>query len=507
MRRFETYEHQDGGRPIVTEQPSTGASSDPSSAPAKPGSATNQTSGNTASGNTDAGHPEVAAAEAPKPKRDKHLYQIDLVRLVTFGGVILDHVMLSVTAPTSVAAGAVELFMRYTRYGFFSLTGFVLGYQYRNRELKAIPFWRRRYKLIGLPFITWSLFYWFYVRYKFGGVDAIRNAWDSFDAVERSLKSIAYDLITGNAAYHLYFLSVSMQIYLVFPFVLWALKRTWGKHRYILIVSFAFQMWIMFAMVRPPLSIFSSGVLGEVWSHLVVTIFPYQFFVLAGCIAAMHYEAFQSFMKRWRWQLIGVGAAVIIGTWLYYLYVVDQGEDLFRATNVFMLHNLWAFIAIIVILYALGTVWQERRHPGSIPDRFMKTASDRSFGIYLAHALALYALLPQIDAASIPAVLRVILAYLATVCLTIFIVETLRRSPISLITTGRNRIDWRSQNAGRSALVGLVAIALGLILRLGFGWWAGNLIAVVGAFLIFSMALVFWHQYRSRDGEYTEETV
>ena len=40
-------------------------------------------------------------AETPslteQPRRDKHLYQIDLVRLVTFGGVILDHVMIGIT--------------------------------------------------------------------------------------------------------------------------------------------------------------------------------------------------------------------------------------------------------------------------------------------------------------------------------------------------------------------------------------------------------------------------
>ncbi len=48
---------------------------------------------------------DSGAEPAAKPaKRDKHLYQIDFVRLVTFGAVILDHVMLSVTAPTSVAA-------------------------------------------------------------------------------------------------------------------------------------------------------------------------------------------------------------------------------------------------------------------------------------------------------------------------------------------------------------------------------------------------------------------
>ena len=50
---------------------------------------------------------EQAAAVQPKAKRDKHLHQIDLFRLVTFGGVILDHVILGVTSPLNVAANGI----------------------------------------------------------------------------------------------------------------------------------------------------------------------------------------------------------------------------------------------------------------------------------------------------------------------------------------------------------------------------------------------------------------
>ncbi|MFT4127455.1 MAG: acyltransferase [Gordonia sp. (in: high G+C Gram-positive bacteria)] len=460
----------DGGRPIVTEHPSTDK---------------------TTVGNSEDPPP---ATGKPAAKKDRHLYQIDLVRLVTFGGVILDHVMLSVTASTNVAAGAVEVFLRYTRYGFFALTGFVLTYQYRKRDLSAGKFWRRRFKLIGLPFLMWSLFYWFFIRYRSRGADGIANAWNSVDAAVDSVKSIVYDLITGHAAYHLYFLSVSMQIYLVFPLVLYVLKRTWGYHRYLLAVSIAFQMWMMYSIVRPPLDFFTWGIQSTLWTHVTITILPYQGFILSGCVAAMHYEAFHTFIKRWRRYLIGLAIVVIVATWLYYLYTIDQGEELFRATNVFMLHNMWAYVAIIVMLYSIGSVWMERRTPGSIIDRLMRTASDRSFGIYLAHVLALYALLPQAATPSIHALPRVLLAYLLTVALTIFLVETLRRSPISLITTGRNRIDWRTQNAGRSALVGLGGVAVGLVMRLGFGMWGGNVVTATGVFLIASMALVYWHQ-------------
>ncbi|WP_285897388.1 acyltransferase [Gordonia sputi] len=442
-----------------------------------------------------------------KPRRDKHLYQIDLVRLVTFGGVILDHVMIGITAATSVAAGSVELFLRYTRYGFFALTGFVLTYQYRHRSLEPISFWRRRFKLIGLPFVTWTLFYWLYGRYRIGGLETLKGIVADQHSMATAAKSIGYDLITGNAMYHLYFLSVSMQIYLFFPLILAILKRTWGFHRYQLIVSFAIQVTLMYLMVRPPLDIFADGVGGVIWTHLVITIFPYQFFILAGCVAAMHYEAFQAFVIRWRWALLAACVATIGATLAYYLHITSTGTSVARATNVFLPHNVYAFIAIIMMLYCLGTIWQQRRTPGSVPDKILRTASDRSFGIYLAHPLALSALLPTIAPASWPGVPRVVFAYAATVAATIFVVEVLRRSPISLITTGRNRLDWRSQNVGRSLAVAAVAIVGGVIASEVFNVWAGYLFAAIGALLALSELIVAWHQWRDRDDEFTEQPV
>ena len=246
---------------------------------------------------------------------------------------------------------------------------------------------------------------------------------------------------------------------------------------------------------------------GVVWTHLVITILPYQFFILAGCVAAMHYEAFQAFVIRWRWPLLAACIATIAGTLVYFLHITSTGTSVARATNVFLPHNVYAFIAIIMMLYCFGTIWQQRRIPGSVPDKVLRTASDRSFGIYLAHPLALSALLPTIAPASWPGFPRVLFAYAMTVAGTIFVVEVLRRSPISLITTGRNRIDWRSQNAGRSLIVALVAIVGGVIVSGVFDVWGGYLFIATGALLVISALLVAWHQWRNRDHEFTEQQV
>ncbi|WP_287001205.1 acyltransferase family protein, partial [Gordonia sp. UBA7860] len=208
-----------------------------------------------------------------------------------------------------------------------------------------------------------------------------------------------------------------------------------------------------------------------------------------------------------RWALLAACVATIGATLAYYLHITSTGTSVARATNVFLPHNVYAFIAIIMMLYCLGTIWQRRRTPGSVPDKILRTASDRSFGIYLAHPLALSALLPTIAPASWPGVPRVVFAYAATVAATIFVVEVLRRSPISLITTGRNRLDWRSQNVGRSLAVAAVAIVGGVIASEVFNVWAGYLFAAIGALLALSELIVAWHQWRDRDDEFTEQPV
>ncbi|GAA1481189.1 acyltransferase [Gordonia sinesedis] len=408
---------------------------------------------------------------------------------------ILDHVLLGIATPFNVVAGGIGMLLRYTRYSFFALTGFVLTYQYRNRELKPLEFWRRRYKLIGLPFVVWTLFYWTYGRYEGGGWTGLRDQFANGHDIELALKSIGYDLLTGNSWYHLYFLSVSMQIYAIYPLLLWVLRRTWGYHRYLLAVSFAFQLLVMAVMTGPPRPYLHYGVLDVLMRHLVVTIIPYQFFILAGCVAAMHYEAFQRFMIRWRWPLLALCTVVITVALVNYASSVDDGTSVARASNAFLPHSAITFMAIIAVLYIVGTIWQTRRRPGSIADALMRKAADRSFGIYLAHALALAELQSVIgqNRDHSPG-LVIAVAFVATVALTVFLVEVLRLSPLSLITTGRSMISPSEQRPARSAMVAVAAIVIGIGLRLGVDLQAGNLIAATGLLLLMSAGYVAWRR-------------
>ncbi|WP_353108033.1 acyltransferase [Gordonia sp. (in: high G+C Gram-positive bacteria)] len=453
---------------------------------------------------------ETGTPEKKPAKKDRHLYQIDFVRLVTFAGVILDHVILGMAPYTAIIAQGAGLILRYTRYCFFALTGFVLTYQYRNRDLHAPTFWRRRFKLIGLPFLVWSLFYWLNKHYQKGGLENVFAIFDDSHTIRLAVKSFAYDLITGHAAYHLYFLSVSMQIYVVFPLVLWVIKRTWGYHRYLLALSAAVQAWFMFQMVRDypksflgldVSSLFEDTPLGTLWRYLPITILPYQFFIFAGCLAAYHFEAFTGFMKKYRFYIVGAATATIIATLAYFKGkangAVDMPdpaagtEEMFRATNVFMFHNVFLFLSVICILFIGGMAWQARRRPGSLADTILRKGSDRSFAIYLGHVIVLSEVMSTTrrwDSLSMG--MNILITYVITLILTVFLAEVLRRSPVSLVTTGREREDWRKQTPAKSAVVAIGAIVVGGALREWANTSIGSLIAAIGVLLLWSAAVV-----------------
>ena len=92
---------------------------------------------------------------------------------------------------------------------------------------------------------------------------------------------------------------------------------------------------------------------------------------------------------------------------------------------------------------------------------------------------------------------KVLATYLVTCLLTVFVVETLRRSPISLVTTGRNMISWKEQNEVTMAACALGAVVLGIVLRYGFDMLVGQLITGTGLLLAISAAVVTYQRRRA----------
>jgi peptidoglycan/LPS O-acetylase OafA/YrhL len=363
--------------------------------------------------------------EAPVAREKAgHLHSVDVVRVLTIALVIGVHTVSQQPGGTGVVSGALLNVMHVSREVFFLLTAFVLSYRYRDRApARWWGFWRRRYWLIGVPYVAWSLIY-FFARGETTAVGALGAM-----------------LLTGTAAYHLYFLLVSMQLYLVFPLLRRLLTATRDRPGRVLAVAVAYQLAVYALAQWHP----ATAWLRDPSPYL----FSYLGFIVAGGVAATHADAFLAWTRghaRWIYRACAATAAAGVGVFLIQLWVLGRPPDV--ASAVFQPVVVVESFAVAWTFLALGVAWQDRGTPGR---RAVRAAADAGFGVYLAHPLLLQGLLAvsaatglTAAAARLPESVVTAVAMVVVVPLVYLIcaaaADAVRRTPLSLPLTGRARL-------------------------------------------------------------------
>jgi surface polysaccharide O-acyltransferase-like enzyme len=293
-----------------------------------------------------------------------------------------------------------------------------------------VSFWRRRYRLVLVPYAVWTIIY----------VLADGSLSSPLGVVGR----LARDLLTGGARYHLYFLLVTFQLYAMFPWILGWFRRHASWHRPLLMSSAAFQL--AFTAARHyglPLP----GVL-EAWlTHPASWLISYQFYIVAGVVAALHLDGLTAWTRAHARAIIGL-TVIAFGVGLV-SYLVDLrvlGMTPVHASEVFEPAIVFESVAAIAAQYLLG-LWLADR-VGNRGRRRLEAASDMSFGVYLAHPLILQGLIAVGASAGLSPLLAgvpgplalggVLLLLVPTVYLcTGGLVALARRTPLSLAVIGR----------------------------------------------------------------------
>jgi peptidoglycan/LPS O-acetylase OafA/YrhL len=366
-----------------------------------------------------------------------HLHAVDAVRVLTVAGVISIHVVVFTTAPTSGLGSGLASLLHVNRELFLLLSAFVLTYAYNKRDIFSLPtFWRKRYWLVAVPYVTWTAIY-----------SAINGP--PLSQLSSWLAQFAANLATGAACYHLYFLLLSMQLYLVFPLLLRLARATRRHHLLLLAVSFLAQVALS-ALFHYRLQ--GGGVLSA-WQHNPdAVLLSFQFYVVAGAVAALHLPELTAWVTSHRKvvaTLVCGAAGVGIASFLADMWLA--GMPTFQASEVFQ-----PVIAIEAPIYALGLYcfgqWLGE-HRNRVVDRILSFGSDASFGIYLAHPLviqgvlllgaatgALSAFIHLKDPLIIGLDLAVGVPAVYTVCA--LAVAVCRRSALSLPLTGRTAVPY-----------------------------------------------------------------
>ncbi|WP_375481677.1 acyltransferase [uncultured Jatrophihabitans sp.] len=353
--------------------------------------------------------------------RPKHVDELDVVRVLTFACVIGVHAVSISTRSGGETAGGFLIMLHFTREAFFWLTGFVLTLNYGRRRIDVPHFWRRRLQLVGIPYVLWSLFYCWIDRIRFG-----TPAWPW---------GVVRDLAYGTSYYHLYFLLVSLQIYLLFPLIAVLIRRTARHHVALLVVAVLVQA-VLLARIQwyGPYT----GWAAAFNAHESALFWNYGFWVLFGAVVAWHIDTVRTWLDAHARAVVAAFVVAAAITVTYYLWQVARGETVSKASAVLQPIMLFWVTAVIGALLVIGRRYV-RVPQGRTVRKVVTVASDRSFAVFLAHPLVIWLVVQYRDpwAAQLPNPWRSIVVYVLAVVGSALIAEVLRRSPLSLVLAGR----------------------------------------------------------------------
>jgi peptidoglycan/LPS O-acetylase OafA/YrhL len=388
--------------------------------------------------------PALPDSGMPARRSRPHVVAFDLIRLIIMAFVVGVHTLAFGGGQVTLVLGAVTTVFHTSRELFFLLTALVLSYNYGlGDKVGWLRFWRRRYWLVVPAYVTWSLIYY-----------AADGHWPG--TLPAAAAAFGRDLLTAGARYHLYFLLVTMQVYLLFPVLRWVLRKTAGQHRALFIAVCAYQLALTAALRY---HWFSAGLLADwlrgagsgIWAE------SYLLYIVGGAIAGWHFEELCAFTREHARAAsvtlaAAFGVAAGVGAYLAQYYL--GGATPAAASAVFQPVVVIEALCFGWALLAGGLLWAD----GGAPHRkFFAAGSANSFGIYLAHPLVLQGLLALAATTGVLAAVRnapAAVEVLALLCVFVplvyaaswMIASLARRTPLSLALTGREYAPSRRRS-------------------------------------------------------------
>jgi peptidoglycan/LPS O-acetylase OafA/YrhL len=360
---------------------------------------------------------------APRQRLD----QVDAMRPVKQVGVVSTHaVIFFAPAWASLTAGAGLLLLHVAREAFFFISACMLTYAYMNLQRSDLKrFYWRRFVSVGIPYLCWTLIYFFW---------GFRDT--TYTSAGSALAHLA-DLL-WHGYYQLYFLLVIMQFYVVFPLVLALLKRTRRHHGLVIAIAAVLQVAIC---ILTHWNVLPKALVTYAQENSL----EYVLYLIGGGVVAFHLHEADQWVRRNAHLVIALTLlAAIFAEAIYYLAsqgvtsVLGSGSDPFQPSVIPF--NVGAIACVYLIGVALVQPWRSPRVKAIV-----HSGSDNSYGIYLTQMLFITALsdhhwirLTRTISWPLVILMTVVIVYSCGVLLT----SLLARTPLAVPLTGRKQVPW-----------------------------------------------------------------
>lgn len=312
-----------------------------------------------------------------KLKRDK-LLELDYMRFIACFAVMIVHI--SATGVTDYIHGSfpnivmtlLNRSLKFTTPIFIFLSGVTGFYGYRNKEFKYFEFIKKRLKNVLIPYLTWCTIY--YIVY-------IKMGYYSWN-IKFFLKSV----MQGTMSYHLYFVIIIIQLYLLGPLFYNLVKKS--KNRVLLLVISAVITCLCVEYIR---------------FHLSDRIFlKYMFFYMFGIFVTLEYENYTSWLKKN--SVLAIVGYVIIGL----AYTLVSYYDMKIYSFVWFLFSTVS----ILFVYLVGLILKDKLQKIY---SFIKIFGQSSYYIYLMHPIILTAMIMMASDKGILSVTTRLIIYFSVV--------------------------------------------------------------------------------------------
>ncbi|MDP4094300.1 MAG: acyltransferase [Bacillota bacterium] len=285
--------------------------------------------------------------------------EISLMRSIACFLVLFIHTTANATVALEKGSAMSIIFVIINRVTYFAvplfifISGWTLLYSYKDREFSYIKFIKKRFKTVGIPYIIFTLIYYcfFIVR----GVYAFSPLY--------LLKMLAL----GKMVYHLYFVCIIFQFYLLFFAFRYLFKYF---NPYLLLgLSLAVNLISLKYLTIP-------------YSDRIFT--NYIFFFCLGCFAALNIKKLESLSVGIRALILAISLCLTSFFVYYYYNAAVMGHRIHFVNYNF----LWLAFSVfsIAALYILTRTFLLKT---TALQNFLNKMDPRTYIIYLAHPLVL----------------------------------------------------------------------------------------------------------------------
>jgi len=314
-----------------------------------------------------------------------YLHEIDMVRVITALSVVAVHTTAFTIGYNATHLGqdlqnGVVAVLHFTREVFLVISAFVLTYTYAKRpSFSTGRFWKKRGLGVLLPYIVFSFFY--------VGISTPLHPWGGW------FQAAFWHTLRGDASYQLYYILLSVELYIFLPALLWILYKVERWPWRVLGVCFVVQLAMMYFNFH----YISNGVYVRTgWGGWINKygwrVLPfYEFYIVLGAFGALYLRQVHAWVRsHGRWILAGFLAGLAL-LWARYGWDVwvDHSSPAY-ANSVFQPVMVLFSLAVAVGLFWIGCRWAYARAPKKPRGAFIwGLLADAAFGIYLIHAYSL----------------------------------------------------------------------------------------------------------------------